>query len=562
MDKQLPYHLKWKICELHDQRHNKDYLDDLKLVSVEWNEIVLAYHYRSWIYYEHDRADYKIAHKYLTYAHVLTVEDELPDNFFATKCPRLTDLQIYIEPEFMNKLSGYTKLHSTITKLRIYRNIESTDFPVLEPPMLINIISPLCNRLTTLELGTIAHLPSLSLLLERLPSLETLILLCCTFEAIDDIFVKKDDDDQSQLPIDHHHHTNSNSLSSSLRKAGKISFYNLKDLSIGKIFASKAQFDNIKDKNLIFNTELIPNLSDIKLIKLNINYPNPTIPNIELQLIPHIYLFTSATYQAVTKLKIYTAPPQLTLQISDSCPNLKELEITTNHDDNQINTITAFKLTAELFSKLANLKIGIWRRSARQNVSEFYYDFALYSEALEYFFEGVDFWDVSQKFKDIQLGNNNNNNNDNNDGDMVNMPLLPPRFQIPLAFDCANTLRRLHLNSGWGVMSIDVLFPLAQFTNLEYLFFITSSNLDGIEKVVHKIRNHYGKDYKAFERLVQLRVTFASANPNIDQLKQFIGLFPMLRIFTCHIFNAGVGTDKDEILWLLRKEFPHMIINR
>ncbi|KAJ1913966.1 hypothetical protein H4219_004981 [Mycoemilia scoparia] len=470
-----------------------------------------------------------IGHKHTSYLWIRRDKPMPSGKLFCLKCPKLNKLRVEHLPEFIRKLSGFTKLNPTITDLCIDEYVHNTEFPALESPMLTDILNPLHKRLTSLELGAIIHLPSLSFLLEKLTSLDTLIIHCCALETISDIFVKGSNDDQDKM-------VGKKSHAPSLveDKICKKAFYNLTFISIGRFFTPKDQLNKIIKDKLVFNTKLLPSLSKLQLTEFYSDVPDPTIPGgIELERIHYSYFFESVVHQTVTKLEIFITSPEFLVNLSRSFPNLEQFEIEKfKRSQDQSGTIKAFRLIAGLFPKLTKINIGMWGLSLDDRII-INYDTILYSEPQDYASESRDLeWLDNATEEDIF------------------------RLQAPLSFSCANNPKILELNPLSGGFTPDAFLSIAQFINLEYLS-MKMSSLDDIEVQAGRIRNYYGSNHKAFGKMVYFKFTSGLMEPNVDRFKYLIKLFPVLRVYAHSAFF--IGLDREELLESLRQVFPNMV---
>ncbi|KAJ1910732.1 hypothetical protein H4219_006140 [Mycoemilia scoparia] len=121
MDNRLPYSIKREICDYVAKTHYLDELDHLKSVSREWYQVVFEFKYSKWKLYENPAVFYKYGHKYVSSISIPKLTEEPQDIFFDTRCPKLTDLWIEADPEFIkNDIIDQTDV------IKIFRTIASS----------------------------------------------------------------------------------------------------------------------------------------------------------------------------------------------------------------------------------------------------------------------------------------------------------------------------------------------------------------------------------------------------------------------------------------------------
>ncbi|KAJ1918343.1 hypothetical protein H4219_002668 [Mycoemilia scoparia] len=527
------------------------------MASMEWYEMVLNYKYNTWKYHYDPSGYYKLGHKYTSYIHIRKEGDIPGDKFFDLRCPKLTKLQVENDHEFIRKLSRFTKLNPTITELSIEEDVYELDNPVVELPILIDIVSPLYERLTLLELDTTIHLPSLSFLLEKLPSLGSLMIQCCSFNSVLDIFVPSGGSQRQLLET--------SSKSSVEPKDNRKLFYNLTNLTLSKWFVPKSQYKGIINDFLVFDSGLFPSLKIWNLLTLFEDFPYPIVPGLDLESIPHIYFFNSVVHRSISDLRFYTGSQKLLSCIAKSCPNLKSFDLVTlrNTDDDKMNVIKTFRSIAELFPKLEKLSIGMWE-AKKDNEFLVTNHTVFYSETLDYTLEQSNVREISYTFNQMDLDNGNSQTIEqdqleqttSNNNDLTFVGPILPRIQTPLSFSCMNTLKKLNIHP-LGDLTPHVLFPIAQFTNLENLD-ITMSTLDDIELQTSRIESYYTLNHKPFGKLIYFNLVSSTIEPDVEQFKLLIELFPVLKVFS-HYRNDEDEDNEGEFLALLGDIFSDIV---
>ncbi|KAJ1918412.1 hypothetical protein H4219_002638 [Mycoemilia scoparia] len=272
-------------------------------------------------------------------------KDAPEDDFFDLYCPKLKKLLLNYDPESFKKFRKFTKHNPTITELFVDGGSIYPNIPLVEFPVLLDVISPLYQRLATLRLEAIAKLPSLSFLLEKLPNLVTLDLNYCVLDDISDIFT-----------------------SNGYYKIKTL--HNPIGLSLDKWFAPKCQLDQITTENLVFNTNLLPNIKSMAF-KSFLADSIPTTPppsihgnSMEFGIIPQSLFFNSGKHHSITELDFFAPIAEKGLiGVARSCPNVEKLRISLSVHSiayGQFDITNELELIATtLFPKLIKLNIEL-----------------------------------------------------------------------------------------------------------------------------------------------------------------------------------------------------------
>ncbi|KAJ1910130.1 hypothetical protein H4219_006276 [Mycoemilia scoparia] len=603
MEKTLPQDLKCEVCHYLSKGHYEEYLDALKMASMGWYEAVLQYKYQGWIGKKITNQFYKLGHKYVSYIRIDTSQNIPQAKFFNTKCPKLTRLDVVNNPKVIKNLAKFTHLNTTITKLWIRGDSWKPDYPVVQLPTVVEIIAPLVDQLTTLVLEVCTFIPSLTLLLQDLPNLRNLELMYCILDDVTDIFISDTNQNQS-LPQPSTSKSTSTSKprtrSSSGSKAKskvipgfpdsvKKPFYSLVYLTMCKWFARKTQIRKIKKDNLVFDSSLFPNLKNLCMTGSNEEYLDLTIPNFKSEFIPYYHFFKSAQHhQSLTEIQLLNAAPDLLRQVASSCPNLKELnigEIFGSEDEDDI--LKTFRLIAARFPNLTRFDVGMWEPII-DIVPVISNDMPFYTESVYVVAELMDYpGGALGTLKEIIDENGDGNidefqpqqqkqkneklaaeaapgiaevHNDNDDYQLT-VPQYMSTFKIPLLFGCANTLRRLNIHPPCDSLTPYILFPIAQFVNLERLE-ISFTTLDDVGVQKSRIEEYYGLDHKAFGKLIYFGVNSSELGQNFDEFNELVNIFtPSLKVFSYPLFYDDQDEEdkRKEFLGQLQKVYPNMI---
>ncbi|KAJ1919345.1 hypothetical protein H4219_002033 [Mycoemilia scoparia] len=556
IDRKLPPHIKWEICYHIDNEYVGETFNELKLASREWHQIVNEYIYESWQYAYDSMDNYKAGHNYFSYIYLNDDEEIPPQEFFDIKCPNLKKLRVRNnEKLFKQKLAKFTKFNHTITEFSIEDFVAEPDYRLMELSTLTDILTPLYQRLTVLELECFIHLPSISSLLEMLPRLKTLMLDYCAFKDISDMFVSKDH--QFELPNRTFDLLTLPSIINS-NPHQKV-FYGLTELVLAKWYGPKHQAREIRNEKLVFNASIFPNLNKIRLLRYCNNHPSPNFTGIELDHVHQNSLFRSVIHRSMSEIQLDDISPELFGHICDSCPNLEDLEIRTiENPDEPLNAIKISKTIADGLSKLKSLYIGGWK-SASINGSLVTSDMVLYSEALGFASAPRNPIRLQPAHQRFDQPNNNNNGDNNGHNHLL-------KFSTPLSFVCANSLKKLYLHptndDDTDGVTPNALLSIAQFSNLEFLD-ITICSLDGIDEALKcKLAKASGDsiNHKPFGKVVYLHLVSRTVRFEIDKFGEFINLFPSLRMIHYYLYN-DVDEDAFNFVEKLEQRFPNIVFS-